>query len=362
MLMTGMVLGVVAQKNKNKYGIKVIGYYSGDAEKIERFPIEKLSHIIFSFCHLRGSELSVDKKADSLSIQKLVLLKKRNPNLKVLLSLGGWGGCKNCSEIFSKEKDRKLFAQSVKKLTDHFGTDGIDLDWEYPAIEGYPGHQYMKEDKNNFTALIKDLRKVLGKYKQISFAAGGFKQYLESSIDWRKVMPLVDGVNLMTYDLVNGATPHTGHLTPLYSTTNQIESADACVRYLASIGIPKKKMVLGAAFYGRTWRDVENVNNGLHQTGIFESYLPYDMMGSIVNEENGFTFYSDSLAKASYAYNSDTKVFATFDDATSIITKTKYIIANKLGGIMFWELAHDKPENGFLDLIDQTLKTNNSVN
>jgi GH18 family chitinase len=63
---------------------------------------------------------------------------KKKSFLKVILSLGGWGGCKTCSEVFSTEEGRKEFAQSAKDLCEKYKTDGIDLDWEYPAIEGYP--------------------------------------------------------------------------------------------------------------------------------------------------------------------------------------------------------------------------------
>src|SRR5687768_12010967 len=107
--------------------IAVIAYYSGNSTLIDSFEIEKLTHIIFSFCHLKNERLSVDNKNDSITILKLVSLKQRNPSLKVLLSLGGWGGCKDCSELFSTENGRNNFANSVKELTDHFHTDGIDL-------------------------------------------------------------------------------------------------------------------------------------------------------------------------------------------------------------------------------------------
>src|SRR4028118_2182883 len=122
--------------------VAIIGYYAGNATHVLAYPIEKLTHIIFSFCHLKGNELTVDNGRDSLTIRQLVSLKSKNPSLKVILSLGGWGGCKTCSHVFATDKGRNDFAKSVKKLNDYFKTDGIDLDWEYPAIEGFPSHTY----------------------------------------------------------------------------------------------------------------------------------------------------------------------------------------------------------------------------
>jgi chitinase len=109
----------------------------------------------------------------------------------------------------------------VKELLDYFKADGIDLDWEYPAISGFPGHRFVPEDKPNFTKLVMELRKAIGHKNEICFAAGGFTQFLEESIDWKKVMPVIDRVNLMTYDLINGFSTVTGHHTPLFSTPQQ---------------------------------------------------------------------------------------------------------------------------------------------
>lgn len=339
-----------------KKSFRVIAYYASNASNIDSFAVDQLTHIIYSFCHLKGNRLEVDNQSDSLTIQKLVSLKRKHPRLKILLSLGGWGGCKTCSDVFDTDKGRMEFATSVKKLANYFKTDGIDLDWEYPAIEGHPGHPFKPEDKDNFTALVKTLRASLGKKQEISFAAGGFPKFLEQSIDWANVMPVVDYVNLMNYDMVHGNTPHTGHHTPLYSTNKQKESVHACVTYLESIGVPRHKMVIGAAFYGRSWGQVENVNNGLYQPGVFKNFLSHNTFDKLVNKANGFSFYYDDKAQASYAYNQEQKVFVTFDDAPSIRKKTQYALDKGLGGIMFWELSIDKKVGGYLGVIDAVLK------
>jgi chitinase len=336
---------------KNK--IAVIAYYHGDAKTVDEYPIEKLTHIIFSFCHLRGNKLTVDNENDAVTIRHLVSLKKRNPSLKVILSLGGWSGCKTCSEVFSTDTGRKGFAQSVKELCKEYKTDGVDIDWEYPAIEGYPGHQYLPEDKHNFTLLMQALRQTLGTKYEISFAAGGFTKFLQQSIEWNDVMPFVDKVNLMTYDLVNGYSIITGHQTPLYSTPEQIESADNAVHYLTSIGVPKNKLVIGAAFYARIFDADTNANNGLYQPCKFEKSISYKNFTRKDLEAQGYTYYWDDTAKAPYMFNPDTKKLYTFDDEKSLTLKTKYAIDKRLNGIMFWELANDNDNHDLLNAIDK---------
>jgi chitinase len=347
---------VAAQKND----LAVIAYYSGsNTSEVEKFPIKDLTHIIFSFCYLRGNQLIVANKTDASMIRKLVSLKKKHPRLKIMLSLGGWGGCKTCSDVFSTDENRLAFAESVKQLCDKYGTDGIDIDWEYPAIEGFPGHPYKPEDRDHFTALLMDLRKSLGNERIISFAAGGFDKYIEQSVDWGKAMQYADFVNVMTYDLVNGYSTKTGHHTPLYSNSQQTLSIDNAVNNLVSRNVPRNKIIIGAAMYARVWKDVHDTANGLYQSGIFLENVSFKNFSSKFSANDGFRYYWDTTAKAPWMYSAEKKQFATFDDTTSMRLKTRYVIDNGLGGIMFWQLTLDKYKGGLLDAIkkENTLHT-----
>ena len=333
----------------------VIAYVHGEASDIDEYPVEKLTHLNYSFLHLKGNRLVVGGSKDSIGISHLVSLKKRNPGLRVILSVGGWGGCETCSSVFSTSEGRHECAVSAKELLERFGADGIDLDWEYPAIEGYPGHRYAPDDKHNFTLLLQELRSVLGNGYELSFAAGGFMTYLRNSVEWDQVMPLVDKVNLMTYDLVNGFSPVTGHHTPLYSSPGQVESTDLAVRYLDSIRVPRRKIIIGAAFYARVWGDVARNNNGLFQHGKFRAYVNFRQLETYFDTAGTFMKHWDSTAQAPYAYDGTNRLFATFDDRRSVELKTRYALHQGLGGIMFWELTGDMHENGLLDAIVKTL-------
>ena len=336
--------------------LTVTAYYAGNASSIDNYDVGKLTHIIYSFCHLKGNRLNVDNAADSATIRKLVSMKKKNPSLKVLLSLGGWGGCAPCSDVFADAGNRKVFAESVLNLCNYFNTDGIDLDWEYPTIQGHPGHKFQPADKDNFTALAKQLRETLGEKSEVTFAAGGFTKYLVEAVDWQEVMKHVDRVYLMTYDLINGYDSVTGHHTALYSTAQQVFSTDNAVQYLVSIGIPRDKLVVGAAFYARVWENVPSVNNGLYQPGKFKNSVGYSRFPEALSEKEGFVRYWDSTAKAPYMYNAKKKLFATYDDEESLKAKTRYAVEQQLSGIMFWQLTHDTRRNGLLDAIHSAIK------
>jgi chitinase len=339
-----------------KKPLNVIAYYAGPAGALDSFPIEKLSVIIFSFAHLKGSQFHISNAKDSATLQKMVSLKSRNPNLKVMISIGGWGGCAPCSDTFSTKANRKAFALSVKKVNQYFGTDGIDLDWEYPVIEGFPSHHYKLEDKRNFTQLVKRLRKTLGSKSLISFASGGFTSYIDSSIDWKRVMKKVDFVNVMSYDLVNGYASKTGNHTALYSTPGQIESADHAISKMIDLGVPANKIAIGAAFYAKVWQNVPDTSFGLYQPGTYKRGVSYKNFGTQLSADSGFVYHWDSVAHAPFMYNPQQKLFATFDDKKSVDLKTKYAIEKGLYGMMFWQLRDDQFSDGLVDEIDKMNK------
>lgn len=337
-----------AQGNKKFYNI---AYYTGDGQAIRNHPVEKLTHIIYSFLRLSHDTLTFRNDKQRQTVQDLVALKKEYPGLKIMVSLGGWGGCAPCSELFSSEEHRSTFARTTVALFREYGIDGLDLDWEYPTIEGYPGHAYGPEDKQHFTELVRALRKEMGRDFLLSFAAGGFTKYLEESVDWNALVPLVDFINLMTYDLTNGYSKVTGHHTPLYSNEQQVESSDHCVSWLIDHGIPADKLILGAAFYARVWEQVPDKANGLYQPGSFKQGVPYRNFGQYFSGNSGFQYFWDSTAHAPWQYNSSKKLFATFDDKRSIRDKVAYVRQRHLGGIMFWELSEDASTNGLVDAI-----------
>lgn len=348
-LLVGASLGVGAQR------LAVIGYYAGRPTGVDSFPTDKLTHIIFSFCHLKGNRLDANNARDTATIQKMVALKEKHPQLKVILSLGGWGGCRTCPDVFSTDSGRREFAGSVREMSEYFHTDGIDLDWEYPALENVPGYAYAPQDRDNFTAVVKLLRKTLPRKAEISFAAGGFTSYLQTSVDWKEVAPLVDYINLMSYDLVNGYSTTTGHHTGLYSTPQQVESVDHAVRWLDSAGVPLRKVVIGMAFYARLFRDVDSINNGLYRPCHFYRGIPWRDQAMRLSADSGYTSHWDAVAQAPYKYNARDRIFATYDDTGSVRLKTEYALHKKLGGVMFWQLAEDYFfTGGLLDVINKT--------
>ncbi|SDC34451.1 glycoside hydrolase family 18 protein [Niabella drilacis] len=329
---------------------KVVAYYSGDSATLQQYDFKKITHLIYGFAHLDSTgRLAVFRHRDTAVLRAFKTVKKQYPHIRTLIALGGWGGCKPCSGTFGHADSTTLFSVSVKQFLQTFELDGIDLDWEYPALPGVPGHPFSPADRPHFTRLVLSLRKELGKQKLVTFAAGGFQKYLDQSVEWAKVEKAVDFVNLMTYDLVHGYSERTGHQSSLYSALPGEESVDQCVQFFRSIKFPLHKIIVGVPFYIRSFQVNTTANNGLFQPARFLYMRGYRFNTDSLTTANGFQRYWDNQARVPYWFNSARGVFVTGDDPESLRYKTAYIRQHSLGGIMFWELFYDTFQRGLLD-------------
>jgi chitinase len=325
---------------------------------------EKLTHINFAFARITpaGRAAVADGEA---SLVRLVALKKTNPRLKVIVSIGGWMA-DGFSDAALTDASRALFADSAVELLRQFSADGIDIDWEYPG-QGVAGIKYRAEDRQNFTRLLQVLRDKLDAASAAQGRTGGGRytltiasadrEYFDHT-EMDKLHVYLDWINVMSYDFFNSLTPTTGHHAGLYGAATALPTdryADASVKQHLAAGIPADKIVLGVAFYGRGFTGVKPVDHGLKQPyERFESAHDYSELADKFIGRRGFIRYWDDRAKAPYLWNSASRTFITYDDPQSITIKAQYVRAHHLGGMMFWELSEDRSEE-LLDVIARSM-------
>jgi chitinase len=80
-------------------------------------------------------------------------------------------------------------------------------------------------------------------------------------------------------------------------------------------------------------------------------------MPTVMPADSGWVYHWDEKASAPFLYNESKKQFFTYDDKASIAAKTKYVIDNKLGGIMYWQLGNDAFTDGLMNEIDKVKRT-----
>ncbi len=365
-------------------GKYIIGYYpSWSPERavlVKDIPADKLTHINYAFSNISengecilgdptadvervySAAESVDGSEDSEStafhgnFNQLFELKQKYPNLKVLISIGGWTWSDHFSDAAQGEFSRQRFASScidlyLKQYKGVF--DGLDIDWEFPVSGGLtPGRS---EDKRNFTLLLGEIRRQLnelGKEDNRHYLLTIAAPIGPGTI--RNIQPdvfalLVDWINLMGYDFHGAWEATTNFNAPLFEASDDPAGAginvDAAVQTYLSLGVPSQKLALGVPFYGKGWSGVAEANQGLYQSAA-EGAAPgtweegsYDYKDIQQNYLSTYQRYWNAEAYVPWLYDPQSKIFISYDDAQSLEAKAGY--ANELGlvGVMIWELS-----------------------
>jgi chitinase len=330
----------------------IIGYVGGYKGLINvNVSANKLSVINYAFVDIKDNRAWLHREAtDTINFRRLNELKKQNPALKVVISIGGWTWSGKFSDAVLTDTSRAAFAASAVDIVRKYDLDGVDIDWEYPGRPGLEGNIYRRDDKQNFTLMFRDLRHALDSIKEqthktylLTTAVGGFVTFLDNT-EMGKAQQYLNYINLMTYDFGGDVAGHHTNLynSKLYQTKNY---ADNAVNAFIAAGVPADKLVMGLAFYGRVY----NVDS-IAKRGIGGKILNRDkgrgystIRDSLVNK-NGYTRYRDRNAKAPYLYNASTRQFITYDDEWSVKKKCRYVLSKKMAGVMFWEYSSDPKE------------------
>jgi chitinase len=355
---------------------RIVAYFADwSGSSVENVHPELLTHVIYAFAHFKDGE-AILREDDSAAttrpshLERLKSLKAKNPQLKTLFSLGGWGGSAPFSDIALTESSRQKFARSCAALASKHGFDGVDLDWEYPggggAAKGRP------EDTKNFTLLLQELRRQLDaqgktddKRYLLTIAVGASPQRARQ-IELDKIPAFVDFVSLMTYDFAGGWSPVTGFNAPLYAPEGQPEalSVDLSVRTYLAGGVPREKLLVGLPFYGRAFGGVSNDNHGLAQPhdrkppqpDAGDEWTYHTIVEHYLARGRGGARYWSAIAHVPWLYDPGTGVMVSYDDPDSINDKARYVKDKDLGGVMIWELSQDDEQASLLRAASKGLK------
>ena len=160
-----------------------------------------MTHLNYAFGHV-NEQFNGVRIDNEQRLRSLVSLKRQQPSLRVMLSIGGWGSGR-FSEMAASDENRRAFAADCRRVCNEFGLDGIDIDWEYPT-QNSAGISSSPQDTENFTLLMRDLRQALGKSLWLTLASVGSAQY----IDFRSCVQYLDLVNVMAYDMGSAPKHH----------------------------------------------------------------------------------------------------------------------------------------------------------
>ena len=288
-----------------------------------------MTHINYAFGHVNESFNGV-KIDNEERLRQIVDLRKQKPELKVLLSIGGWGSGR-FSEMAANDEYRRAFAADCDRLVKEFALDGIDIDWEYPT-SSMANISSSPDDTENFTLLMQDIRAAIGNEKELTLATVASARY----IDFKAILPSVDFVNIMAYDMASAPKHHSA----LYPSGHSGDiTSDGAVTAHLKAGVPPSKLVMGMPFYGRG-------GDG------YPSFQDYNKVG---NTDTQYTEKWDEVAQVPYlADKNDTLVFG-FENPRSLAIKCQYILDKDLLGGMYWDYSGDNEQGDLRRTVAENL-------
>ena len=251
-----------------------------------------------------------------------------------------------------------MFAQSAIDLfiRQHPGLfDGIDIDWEFPVAGGMQGNVERPVDKENFTLLLAELRRLLDtegvknhRHYELTIAASARPQEI-ANLQIARLEPLLDFINVMTYDYHSGPGT-TNFNAPLYAAKGDPTpelNVHATMRAFLDAGVAPAKLLVGIPFYGHGYGGVPNINDGLFQRG---TGTPVGWKGTDGDwralaqsrlRDARYVRHWESRAQVPWLYDSTTGTWVSYDDPQSVAAKVRYVRDHSLGGVVIWELGGD---------------------
>lgn len=305
-------------------------------------PAGLLTHIHYAFAEIdpdTGKLFLPNPERDLDNLAGLRRVRQEDPDLKLLISAGGWDGSLYFSDAASTAERREIFAQSCLDLILEQDLDGVDIDWEYPVSGGPSGMVHRPEDKRNFTLLLRAVRDKLdrqeartGREYCLTIAGGDSDSFL-SKIEPKAVAEVTDYIFLMGYDYCGSWSERTEFNAPL----NRVRTS---VRDYIKAGVPEDKLVLGMPLYGRRFEGVSSAGGGLHSKFRKTSSITYDALVQQYLGDPAAVRYRDEAAAVPYLFQSGT--FISYDDPASAAAKGGMARELGLAGVGFWEISQNR--------------------
>jgi chitinase len=268
-------------------------------------------------------------------------------NVKVLLSLGGWGWDVQFADMTADPAAEARYVEAVVQLVDQFDYDGLDLDWEYPdtADEAAGFHRLARTLRTRLDELGgRKARPML-----LTMAASASPEKLKW-LDAGVLVETMNWINVMTYDYTGGWSSFAGHHAPLHASSkvpaDGALSIESTMRYLVDDKkLPSDRLAVGLPLYGRAFR----VNRPYASTSAAASPEDETFNYARLHElhtTRGWVRKWDEETKNPWLIAPDASQVVGYDDAESAALKVDWAMKQNFRGVFFWQIAGDRLPDG----------------
>ena len=300
-----------------------------------------------------GNSVNYSNSNSLKNMTNHVIPKSKEKGIYAIASLGGGGTVpRDTFSIIAKSDElRKKFAENSVKLINEYGFDGVDIDWETP----------LASEKENFTALMNEIYVAVKannpNHLVTAAITGGMWQ--PPRYDLPNSIQYLDFVNVMTYGMTSNSGYYQNALYPSSAFNNSTfgvgRTLNSCsieesVDVFNDLSVPSSKLIFGLAFYGMR----QTNDNG---TWSSAGSIHYTTIKNTILTNSDYIYVYDSKAQVPYIISKDGKTFISYDDPTSVLAKSKYVLDNNLAGLMFWEYGTDLTGD-LVHAMNQGLKNN----
>ena len=300
-----------------------------------QIPYSKLTHISHAFV-LLAYKADGTLQVPSGMVELALISKAHAAGVKVLVSIGGGDGIQGprFNKMAQSETARQAFVTNVRSFLVKHGYDGVDIDWEVPNAA----------DRANCTTLMQELRNGLPSPWLISMAVTADPRNYGEGLDIPALAPILDFMNVMTYDFYGTWSGATGLVSPLLqdpADPQQAGSVETSMNlYAQQYGVPVSKLNIGTPFYGYEW-DGTDLLWATCSSCASSSWNYGDYIKQRINQQGWVRNY-DSTAQSPYLTNTTNQGLITYDGPASTSHKVHYVMkTRRFGGVFTWELSAD---------------------
>ncbi len=369
----------------NVYGTDFPQYLASE------IPVQFLTHLVYAYIDIsdNGQCVSSDEWADTGypypgdgenerlrgNFKQLQILDQRQQaELTLMMSIGGWENSPRFPMVTADERARERFVRSCVTFMQRYGFEGIDIHWRYPVSGGqFDGSA---ADRENYNLLLEEFRNQLdeagledGRLYELSIGMPATPD-LYQNYDLPEIIRYVDFINLHSYGYAGSWSTMTEHISPLFMSasdprspeTQPLYTIDGTINAFFDEGVPPEMIVVGAPFFGQSWAQVTNNDFfGLFSEpgGIPSGTRPNGTLfyRDIVRfaDNPTWTRYFDPEARVPWLWDQNGRIAITYEDQESIRAKAAYVINNRLGGMLGWQLAFDDADHTLLSTMSFAL-------